>query len=188
MGLRERKQRRTREAIVAVASRLFRERGYEHTTVEMIAAEAEVSPRTFYRYFEAKDALLAEGGFDLIDRALDGVGDRRDLASVVASLAAAYEQHAAAADVHQLRLLRETPRLVDRVPLWRHRWSQHLARRLADLDGEHQPAFGHRLTSTVAVHVVVGAIDERLSRGGDGSVRDLAMEALDRLRADLQLP
>lgn len=57
-GLRERKKMQTRLAIRREAFRLFEEQGYAETTIEQIAAAAEVSPRTFYRYFGVKEALL----------------------------------------------------------------------------------------------------------------------------------
>lgn len=54
-GLRERKKAKTRAAIQRSALRLFREQGYEATTVEQIAEAAEISPSTFFRYFPAKE-------------------------------------------------------------------------------------------------------------------------------------
>lgn len=58
MGLRERKKRRTRETVRLAAFELFQKNGYPNTTIEQIADAADVSPRTFFRYFPNKAALL----------------------------------------------------------------------------------------------------------------------------------
>ena len=58
VALRERKKDQTREALARAAFELFRSKGYEATTVAEIARAADVSRRTFFRYYTTKDALL----------------------------------------------------------------------------------------------------------------------------------
>jgi AcrR family transcriptional regulator len=77
-GLRQRKKRRTSDAIVSVAADLFREPGYEETTIEMISSAAGVSPGTIYNYFGTKNAILTavvtrdtESALDLASGAID---------------------------------------------------------------------------------------------------------------------
>ena len=55
---RERKAASTRRAIVDSARELFDAHGYAETTVDQIAEHADVAPRTFFRYFATKEALL----------------------------------------------------------------------------------------------------------------------------------
>jgi len=50
----------TRSAIVTAALRLFRENGYDATTMRAIAAEAGVSTGNAYYYFASKEELLRE--------------------------------------------------------------------------------------------------------------------------------
>jgi AcrR family transcriptional regulator len=64
LSLRERKKQRTRATIQAHALRLFRERGYDNTTVEMISEAAEVGPATFYRHFPSKADVVLWDEFD----------------------------------------------------------------------------------------------------------------------------
>ncbi|MFC5381294.1 TetR family transcriptional regulator [Aquipuribacter nitratireducens] len=50
----------TRALVVDTALRLFRERGYEATTMRLVAAEAGLSVGNAYYYFPGKDALVQE--------------------------------------------------------------------------------------------------------------------------------
>jgi AcrR family transcriptional regulator len=64
LGLRERKKARTRAEIQAHALRLFREQGYDATTVQQIIEAAEVSESTFFRYFPTKGDVVLLDEFD----------------------------------------------------------------------------------------------------------------------------
>lgn len=58
IGLRERKKRETKRLIRRVALDLALEHGVENLTVGSIAQGAEISPRTFFNYFDHKDDAL----------------------------------------------------------------------------------------------------------------------------------
>lgn len=64
-GLRERKKRATRQLISNVATKLFTERGFEHVTIDDVAAAADVSKMTVFNYFPRKEDLF----FDRSDEA-----------------------------------------------------------------------------------------------------------------------
>ncbi len=59
-GRRERKKRELRSRIYQKAQELFLEQGFDATTVEQIAAAADIAPATFFNHFQSKNALLGE--------------------------------------------------------------------------------------------------------------------------------
>src|SRR5579859_5159842 len=65
LPLRERKRLRTRRTLAEVALRLFTEKGFDATTLDELAEEAEVSKSTFFRAFPAKEAVAVEAETEL---------------------------------------------------------------------------------------------------------------------------
>ncbi|OIJ64829.1 TetR/AcrR family transcriptional regulator [Streptomyces mangrovisoli] len=57
-GLRERKKQRTYELVSETAIRMFLERGFDAVSVAEVAAAAEISKPTLFRYFPAKEDLV----------------------------------------------------------------------------------------------------------------------------------
>lgn len=112
-GLRERKKQRTREAIVRHALRLFAERGYDATTVQDIAAAADIAPRTFFGYFPSKEAVVFHDADDLLaafGAALDDRPEGEETFAVLRRWALGMgETFASDEDRLRRRLVRETP-------------------------------------------------------------------------------
>lgn len=118
-GLRELKKRRTRASIQEHALRLFTEQGYDNTTVEQIAAAAEISPATFFRYFKTKEDVVIEDDYDpLMVAALDAApADLPPLRALRHALTEAFGQIPAA----EKRQILERSKLIMSVPALRAR-------------------------------------------------------------------
>jgi AcrR family transcriptional regulator len=76
LGLRERKKLETRRLLAEVATRMFAERGFEAVKVSEIAAEANVSEKTVFNYFETKEDLVLEGRVEVEEELLRAVRER----------------------------------------------------------------------------------------------------------------
>jgi len=100
VALRERKKDQTRDALARAAFALFADKGYEATTVAEIARAANVSRRTFFRYYATKDALLFVDNSDRLGRFrefLDQARQQRSgldhIRTACMELASEYMQH-----------------------------------------------------------------------------------------------
>ena len=85
-GLRQRQAQRTREEIQDAATRLFLASGFHAVSVDEIAAAAEVSKRTLFKYFPSKEDLVIGGFADHADEAARTVASRPPGTSPLAAL------------------------------------------------------------------------------------------------------
>jgi AcrR family transcriptional regulator len=182
-GLRERKKARTRAAIREHALRLFREQGYDATTVEQIAEAAEVSPSTFFRYFPTKEDVVLQDDMDLffmeVFRAQPA--GLSPLAAMRAALRAAFAG-LAADDMAQLQ---EAMELAVAVPAVRARMLEELARTsqviaqaIADRSGKAASDFPVQMLAGAVVGIAMAAwFDDpgNLAAFGDKFERGLAL-------------
>lgn len=63
----QRRQRETREHIFRVAMELFRQKGFEQTTVAEITEAADIGKGTFFTYFPTKEAIFGHLGAMMVD-------------------------------------------------------------------------------------------------------------------------
>jgi len=154
-GLRERKKARTRAAIRRHAFRLFRANGYQRTTVEQIAAAAEVSPSTFFRYFPTKEDLILQDDMDTqVAEALE-----RQPAGLkpAAAFRAALREVASSFSQADLDVLREATALIATVPEVRARATDEFARMITVMSEALARRAG-RPADDLAVRTAAGAI------------------------------
>jgi AcrR family transcriptional regulator len=154
-GLRERKKARTRASIREHALRLFREQGYQVTTVEQIAAAAEISPATFFRYFPTKEDVVLQDDFDLITIAALNA-QPPELSPIAAFRAAAASSLAAMTEADK-DVFRETSRLTAQVPEIRARALDEFTRTIDGIAAALADRVG-RAPDNFAVRTLAGAI------------------------------
>ncbi len=97
---RERKKEETRSRIFRAAITLFRDRGFEATTVDDITEKADVAKGTFFNYFPRKESVLAFLSLQRLEVAEENAGAilagtqpaREKLLQIYADAASAYEE------------------------------------------------------------------------------------------------
>ena len=193
-GLRARTRARTREEIIEAALGLFEERGYDATTCEDIAAAADVSVRTFFRYFDTKvDVLLAgrsdeQGPHAVIAEVLDRpAGEpplevlRHALRHPIGVLESQPELVA-----RQFRVMMATPSLATLRREQFHRFEDPLAAAIATRLGRQPGDLDARLLAAATAVALRISIERWVASGARrGTLRPLVDEAFDRLEHGL---
>jgi AcrR family transcriptional regulator len=154
-SLRERKKARTRASLREHALRLFREQGYQATTVEQIAAAAEVSPSTFFRYFPTKEDVVVQDDMDI--RLFASFERQPPELSTLAALRASLREVAASFSPGELEQLREAAALQMTVPEIRARMLDD-TNRLMHLMTEVLAKRTGRAPDDLAVRTFAGAV------------------------------
>jgi len=154
-SLRERKKARTRASLREHALRLFREQGYQATTVEQIAAAAEVSPSTFFRYFPTKEDVVLRDDMD--DRILESLARQPTSMTPISAFRAAMRETLASLTEEEWQEFRDAGELSTKVPEIRARQLDELGRTIDVLADALAKRTG-RSADDLAVRVYVGAV------------------------------
>jgi AcrR family transcriptional regulator len=191
-GLRERRKQLTAAELEAAAYRLFGERGFENVTVDDIAAEADVSRRTFFRYFASKEDVLLADHFVQLRRLREAMESRPDDEPIVAALRnALLSMSSDFEDRKELvvlrgRLMRDTPSLQARSLVHQKLWEEAMQDMVAERLGV-DPVADLRpgVVSAATLAAMRVAFTTWLSADCTGDLIALTKEALDLLDGGL---
>src|SRR5581483_2347421 len=193
-GLRERRKRLTAAELEAAALRLFGERGFDAVTVDDIAADADVSRRTFFRYFASKeDVLLADHHVQLA-RLREAMAARPPgeailtaLRNALLSITGDFEDRREKV-ILRGRIMRERPSLQARSLVHQKSWEDAMQQMVAERLGV-DPVDDLRpgVVAATALAAMRVAFNNWLNAGAKGDLIALTAEALDLLDGGLQL-
>ncbi|GAA4733385.1 TetR/AcrR family transcriptional regulator [Phytohabitans rumicis] len=187
LGLRARKKLRTRQAIREAAYRLIEEQGYDNTTIEQIAAAAEVSPSTIFRYFASKEHIILTADFagPVIELLLARPADEPPLIALrraaTESLRPVYREFEVEF-ARRLKLVREVPALRAQMYEAQGRLVEAVSMALAKRAGRQEDDIELR----IALGALAGALTQALYAWGDHGRPGELVEIIERALAVLQ--
>jgi AcrR family transcriptional regulator len=190
-GLRERKKQKTRDAIQREALRLFQAQGYSATTIEQIAAAAEISPSTFFNYFPTKEDVVLYDAYDPMLVASLAVGPPGE--SLSAAFRRALEGLAVAMErdremiLLRARLWLAEPALRARVWEELERARDLLTAVMAARSGREADDFELRIIAMTLVAAAFESSLEWIRQGGEGNLVTYVSRALDVVDATARL-
>lgn len=154
-GLRERKKAKMRVAIQQHALRLFRERGYDRTTIEQVAEAAEISPATFFHYFPTKEDVVV---YDVLDPIfIDALREQPPELGPLDAMRNAMRSALGRLGDGDLKELREREKLMRTVPELRARMLDDILRAVQSIMELIAERIG-RPADDVGVRIFVGAV------------------------------
>jgi AcrR family transcriptional regulator len=183
---RERKKNATRDRIRASALQLFRDQGYDATTVEQIAAAAGVSHMTFFRYFPTKEDVALSDSYDpLIAELLQQTPATwpvaRRIRTVLADgLRQVYDMERDTF-LAQNRLIVSTPALRERLWASQIDTQQLILQALGAGQDDPHPSFAERVTVAACLAAATTAILTWVENDGTPELPDLIEQAFDTL-------
>ena len=185
-SLRERKKAKTRLAIREHAMALFKDQGYDKTTVEQIAAAAEVSPSTFFRYFPSKEEVVLQDDYDaLLIAAFHAqeveIPPLQALRNAIGEVFLSMPEDRQAQEAERIRLMTAVPELRARMLAQLSEMIQMLALAVAERVGRQPDDFEVR---TFAGALIGVALSIAVSPGDDS--RDDYLEQFDHALALLE--
>ena len=188
-GLREKKRRQTRQRIVDAGLELFLQKGIEATTLDEIAAKAEISRRNFFAYFPAKeDIVLAwEQGADeaLREAVIAAAPGRQPLEAVQAALVGLAPVFATHNFMLLDGLMRSTPTLKAKKERHFEDQMQELYRLLLELYPEQGREKGLQIVAMVSIGCLKISVEAWLAGKGERSIIECLDEAFAALKTEI---
>jgi AcrR family transcriptional regulator len=178
-GLRDRKKRRTRQAIRAAAIELFTQQGVDATTVDQISEAADISTRTFFNYFDTKEEAVSLPYGLRNESAIPKIkGDPWDaIQTACINLAKALE-----ADTDERATLIAGVRLTQRERVLRDQASAQRGRWEAVMLSALKPTLANRVLVNAGAGAFLAALTDWAESNGKGSLVDRVTAALELIR------
>lgn len=184
-GLRERTRRAVRAELSDIALRLFRERGFDATTIDEITTAAGLSKRSFFRYFPTKEDVVFDRMRLVGDQVVAALTSRPDdedpwdsLRAVMTDWSEAIREAGASADI--LDLVHSTPGLNAGWRLHRETIREKIALALASRPNGLEEFDADLLTG--AAQAALEAAQRQHLRDQSTSLSQLVIAAFTRLR------
>jgi AcrR family transcriptional regulator len=153
-GLRARKRQQTRERLTRAAVALFLERGFEATTLDDIAAAADISRRSFFHYFESKEDVVFAWHEEITAALIAAVASRPASESMLAAaenaISAMARQLAPNEAMAMAQLKRDNPALQARDQVKYEKLERALAEALGKRAGHRSEKLQARLVAMIA--------------------------------------